>query len=227
MNARRDEEQELLWDTVEDLIRYDKLKAQAVLKAAIERLFMQLNMNTSFVSELQLSIQNGESIQEVRRLDSEIRKITVEYISESSYEMILNYIEKISEMTENPQVIYKKMLASIWINEANQPHYIMERKPVYLHEREEDGEDIIAGENVKKFYTTSEAANKLGLSDQTIRRMCEKGTFKKVYRSEGGHWRIHEDNFVTTKEQDDKANSILEHLDKKNQRAEDVDEFNL
>ncbi|MFD1067805.1 helix-turn-helix domain-containing protein [Oceanobacillus locisalsi] len=227
MSARRDEEQELLWDAVEELIQYDKLKAQAVLKAAIERLFIQLNMSTTLISDLHLSIQNEESIQAIRCLDNEIRKKTVEYISEPSYETILNYIEKISEMTENPQVIYKKIVASIWIEEKNQPHYIMERKPAYLHEIEENDENSTAGENKKKFYTTSEAANKLGLSDQTIRRMCERGKFKRVYRSEGGHWRIPEDNFVTTREQDNKANTILGHLDRKNQEADDVDEFNL
>lgn len=76
------------------------------------------------------------------------------------------------------------------------------------------------GEEEKKYYTTSEAAKKLGVSDQTIRRMCERGKFKGASRAGGdGHWRIPEENFITTSEQDKKAERILQQIDKKNVEA--------
>lgn len=60
----------------------------------------------------------------------------------------------------------------------------------------------------------------LGVSDQTIRRMCERGKFKGASRAGGdGHWRIPEENFITTSEQDKKAERILQQIDKKNVEA--------
>jgi len=53
-------------------------------------------------------------------------------------------------------------------------------------------------EEKKTYYSTTEAAEKLGLSDQTIRRMCDKVKFKGAYKTEGGHWRIPENTFITS-----------------------------
>lgn len=67
------------------------------------------------------------------------------------------------------------------------------------------------------FYTVSEAAKKLDLNDETVRILCERGIFQNAYKNENGNWIIPEDYFITTKEQDDKAEEILRYIDKKNQ----------
>lgn len=56
---------------------------------------------------------------------------------------------------------------------------------------------------------------------------CVKMKFKGAYRSEGGHWRIPEDNFITSKKQDKKIDELFEQIDRKNKEAGDVDEFDL
>ncbi|MEK4801053.1 helix-turn-helix domain-containing protein [Oceanobacillus sp. FSL K6-0118] len=80
-----------------------------------------------------------------------------------------------------------------------------------------------------KYYTTLEAAQKLGLSVQTIRRMCTQGKFKgvKPVSKIAGHWLIPKENFITTREQDKIAEITLQRIDKKNKEKCNVDEFDL
>lgn len=65
-------------------------------------------------------------------------------------------------------------------------------------------------------YTVSEVCKKLGLERQTVQNMCKKGIFQGAYQTEKGDWLIPEKIFVTTREQDEKAEEILQHIDKKN-----------
>lgn len=52
--------------------------------------------------------------------------------------------------------------------------------------------------------------------------MCVDGKFHNTYRTEDGEWLIPEDNFVTTKEQDEKAEDILQQIDRKNYGNKDI-----
>lgn len=70
-------------------------------------------------------------------------------------------------------------------------------------------------------------AKKLGLSGQTVRRLCDKGKFEGAYKTDGGHWKIPQDAFITTNEQDKKAESVLRRIDAKSKEAGEVDEFDL
>ncbi|WP_141603548.1 helix-turn-helix domain-containing protein [Terrilactibacillus laevilacticus] len=227
MTATIDREQETLWDTVKFLAKQQDIdKAEAVLKATIEKSLQLLNLYTPIVSHLRFSIPDEQFLNELKHLDADIRKKISRDITEKTYEEILDYIKMISEMTEDPQVTNKKMLASILFKKAKQDARVRRKTPTQFPEVQIKIDEAVK-EGEKPFYTTSEAGHKLGLSDQTIRRMCESGKFKGAYRSEGGHWRIPEENFITTREQDIKGNGILEHLDKKNQEEGDVDEFDL
>ncbi|MFD2618743.1 helix-turn-helix domain-containing protein [Terrilactibacillus laevilacticus] len=227
MTATIDREQETLWDTVKFLAKQQDIdKAEAVLKATIEKSLQLLNLYTPIVSHLRFSIPAEQFLNELKHLDADIRKKISRDITEKTYEEILDYIKMISEMTEDPQVTNKKMLASILFKKAKQDARVRRKTPTQFPEVQIEIDEAVK-EGEKPFYTTSEAGHKLGLSDQTIRRMCESGKFIGAYRSEGGHWRIPEENFITTREQDIKGNGILEHLDKKNQEEGDVDEFDL
>lgn len=64
---------------------------------------------------------------------------------------------------------------------------------------------------------------------QIITRMCEHGKFNGAKSIEGksGQWLIPKENFVTTNEQDDIAEKILQTIDIKNKEAGDVDKFDL
>lgn len=64
-------------------------------------------------------------------------------------------------------------------------------------------------------YSTFDVAEKLGISAQTVRRMCEQEKFPGAIRTDGGHWRIPQQLLKTTKEQDQRADAALEQLDRK------------
>ena len=66
-------------------------------------------------------------------------------------------------------------------------------------------------------YTVSEVCKKVGLERQTVQNMCNRGMFQGAYQTEKGDWLIPEDHFVTTREQDEKAEEILQQIDRKNQ----------
>ncbi|MEC5424302.1 helix-turn-helix domain-containing protein [Virgibacillus sp. C22-A2] len=84
------------------------------------------------------------------------------------------------------------------------------------------------GQKEGRYYTLSEAARKLGLSDQTIRLMCERGKFKGARLiGRNGQWRIPNENFITKREQDEDAENILRQIEKRNEKAGDIDEFDL
>src|SRR5690625_1557641 len=226
MTETIDREQEILWDTVKLLAKqHDADKAEAVLKATIEKSLQLMNVYTPIVSNLHFSIPNEQLLNELKYLDTDIRKGITGYTSEKMYEEILDYIQMISEITEDPQRTNKEVVASILSKKSNQGARVKRIKNPQLVDvtMAKPVSAVIEGE--KEFYTTSEAAHKLGLSDQTIRRMCKNGKFHGAYRSEDGHWRIPEKSFITTRKQDIKANEILKHLDKKNQEVGDIDEF--
>ncbi len=71
------------------------------------------------------------------------------------------------------------------------------------------------------YLTLAEVCKKLGLDRKKVQNMCEKGRFRDAYQDEYGKWQIPNDNFVTTREQDEKAAKILQHLDRKNNGEKD------
>lgn len=228
MSMMIDKEQETLWDTVKLLVKQqDVEKAEVVLKATIEKSLHLMNLYTPIVANLHFCIPDEQFLNELKYLDIDLRKKISNQISEQIFEEIIDYIQMISEITVNPQDTNKKMLASILAKKTKQDARLRRIGPTPLSKKVQNGVITAVKKDKKIFYSTSEVAYKLGLSDQTIRRMCESGKLKGAYRSYGGHWRIPEENFITTKEQDIKANEILEHLDKKNQEMGDVDEFDL
>ncbi|MCJ7842523.1 SNF2 helicase associated domain-containing protein [Lederbergia sp. NSJ-179] len=128
-------------------------------------------------------------------------------------------IQKGNEDVESEMPEPKKILASILASHDNSkklPHFQDQIKKLINVEKEEI-----------HYYTPNEVAKKLGLSDQTIRRMCERGSFEGAYKTEGGHWKIPEDIFITTREQDEIAEEVLKQIDRKNSVTGDVDEFDL
>lgn len=70
------------------------------------------------------------------------------------------------------------------------------------------------------YLSVKDVSNKLGLDQPTVQKMCEKGKFHNAYQTDNGDWLISEDNFVTTKEQDEKADEILRQIDIKNNEAD-------
>ncbi|AXF55324.1 DNA-binding protein [Salicibibacter kimchii] len=197
------QEQDHLWESVRILSQIDTQKAQAVFKATIEKSLQQMDMRLPVFVKFPLSIPSEEHLSQLREIEKKMRSAYADGKNESAYEHLVEYIQQLSQMAEDPSMIQKKLLASL------------------LASRNTPAQDDV------NYYTPNEAAKKLGLSDQTIRRMCENKKFPRAYKTQGGHWRIPQDSFVTTPRQDETAEALLKRIDHKNREAGDVDEFDL
>ncbi|WP_099355696.1 hypothetical protein [Fredinandcohnia onubensis] len=71
-----------------------------------------------------------------------------------------------------------------------------------------------------QFYSDKEVALKLGLSIKIIQNLCEKGRLKDAYQTDDGQWIIPAKNFITSKEQDERAEIILKQIDEKNREVD-------
>lgn len=217
IDQKREKEQEKLWASVETLSSINSEQAEAVLKTTVERSLKQMGFATPAISGLSLKITDLQSVLELHELERKIKQQLKKADRETASELLIDYFEKVSQMTdEDPATIQKKLLASLVARNAQKtikPFYI--RRSAKRHK------------TTSSYYSPSEAAKKIGLSDQTIRRMCEKGKFEGAYKTDGGHWKIPKSNFITTDEQDARAKDFFERIDAKNQKAGQVDEFDL
>jgi len=74
-------------------------------------------------------------------------------------------------------------------------------------------------------YSLDEVGKKLGLDRQTVQKLCEKGRFQDAHKTENGDWLIPDQNFITTREQDARAEEILRQIDRKNQEIDNDIEY--
>lgn len=230
--------QENLLDTVEFLMEQEKEEhVIAVLKAALEKSLRKMNVYTPIISHLPFVSPKKEQLEELKKLESDISKEFAKSSSpdEATFEKILDYLFIVSAVTEKPSYSYRKLTASILARKSTSGFRISRSKEEIRQVMDEliEGKrapiiELASSQEENKYYTTSEAARKLGLSDQTIRRMCEQGKFSGAIRVGGtGHWRIPEENFITTHAQDKEAEMIMQRIDEKNIEAGEVDEFDL
>lgn len=221
MGYLMDHEQEKMWESIDTLASIDKEQAAVVFKLAIERSLREIDSFTPAISAIPLSLPDPETLLEMKKLDRSMRLASEERKIEKANEFLVDYINLLSQIAEKDSVQVQNQLISSILTKRSQRRALHSPKPVRLTKppKKADSNSL--------FYSTSEAAKKMGLSDQTIRRMCEKGRFPKALKTDGGHWRIPKDSFVTTDEQDERANQILKKIDAKNQAAGYADEFDL
>jgi excisionase family DNA binding protein len=215
-----DQEQEQMWESVEILSQIDMEKAKTVLKATIEKAFRQLNIATPILSTIRLSARSFDHLTNLRETEKKMREAYGHQEREKAYEYLVDYIEQLSELIEEDSVVTRNKLYASLLFQSR-------RKPYKLHVKPFPAASSVSVKEGKVYYKPSEVAKKLGLSDQTIRRMCEKGKFQGAYKTDGGHWRIPQDAFITTPEQDQRASEVLHRIDLKNKEVGNVDEFHL
>ena len=79
-----------------------------------------------------------------------------------------------------------------------------------------------------KSYSTLEAAEIVGVSDQTIRRWCEKGKYPEAIKTGGNRWRIPKEYFKIPLEEARKRKAFEHQLNEFNaQFGEDNDDKSL
>ncbi|QHS23773.1 helix-turn-helix domain-containing protein [Virgibacillus sp. MSP4-1] len=221
----REKEQEKLWDSILTLANIDKEQAKVVFKAAIERSFRSFDMFTPFISRIPLKVPDCEHVQKFKQIEKQVMSHLTQKQEDKAYELLVEYIDTLSGLTEfNSTIIRRRLIASL-LKEKHQPAPMADQIakkdagiPALTISKE--GEE-------SSYYTPKEVSKKLGISDQTVRRMCDRGKFPGAYQTDGGHWKIPKEDFITTEEQDKKADEILRQIDVVNEEAGDVDEFDL
>lgn len=204
--------EEVLWDTVVLLKQQDYLEnAKAVFKFLVERTFSLLKQPTDFLEESNIDIPSFDQYDTFRGLDRQIRLCLKNNQIERANELLIDYIELLSQII--PNVDAKKMQKQILAQLLTNRFRTVDNHTNKMFTIEKNDT-----------FTTSEAANILNVSDQTMRRWCEKGKFPEAYQTDGGHWRIPRKYFKLDLEQTKKRDNFLKKLDKINRQAGEVDE---
>ncbi|MET1249076.1 helix-turn-helix domain-containing protein [Sporolactobacillus sp. STCC-11] len=214
-----DDDQIEMWDSVQTLLKINREQAKVVLKATIERSFRQVGVVLPELSSLSLKLPEQDELNQLKQLEKKLTNAAEQ--QQINDDFIAEYIDRLIQLTATNQPKFRKAVTVSLLKQGRVKHRINRTaytQPVMIASLKEE---------TKPFYTPKEVGKKLGLSDQTIRRFCEKGKFSEAYQTEGGHWRIPRDAFITTSKQDEHSDTFLQRIDEKNRRGGDADEFNL
>lgn len=206
-------EQEKLLDTVALLTKEDhRAEAKVVIKASIEQTFHSLNHPTDILRDMEFDVPSSEVLDRIRVFTRHIYQHLQLRDYKAANKFFIEYLELLSQLAnkQDPKELLSTLLAYHALGKLQGS--VHESMGTYRVEQ-------------KEYYSTLEVAKKLGLSDQTIRRHCEKGVYKGAYQTDGGHWRIPARLFKTTLEQDRKAEEFLEYLDRKSAITEEMNKL--
>ncbi|WP_019413117.1 helix-turn-helix domain-containing protein [Paenisporosarcina sp. TG20] len=151
-------------------------------------------------------------------------------VAELATDYIDHFIQLLTENHKEADYLHKQLLKGFiktQLLESHRKHY------KFIRGGKMYANSIFQGLGVEsekgEFVTSTEAAEIGGVSDQTIRRWCEKGKFPEAFKTEGGHWRIPDKYLKMNLQQVRKANAFMKQLDEdtREQLGGDVDEFDL
>lgn len=165
----------LLWDSVLTLLRAREAEqALSVLKKAVEGTFSVIHVSLDFLDAAKMHVPTLAQVVQLKELDIKIKQSLENGRFDETSRCFVQFAERLDELfqtSRKPEIemaLYQVILRMLYVHET--PN-------LYTHEK-------------KPMYTTSQAAEKLNVSDQTIRRMCENDKFPGAYKTDGGHWRI-------------------------------------
>lgn len=217
---QRDQDDLLLWDAASELIRSGSADlAIPVLRKAIKGSFSVIQVPLPFLNQVAMKTPSEEQIESLKAFDSAIQQALKHQNFDEAGDRYSQYVEALQEIFEDGE---SKEMKKKLFGQLLKTSYESQSFPGLVHEQ---ATPYTTAES--KAYTTTEAAEIINVSDQTIRRMCEKGKFPDAYKTDGGHWRVPRKYFRVTLEQAREADEFLKELDKKNKEAGEVDEFNL
>ncbi|WP_071392645.1 helix-turn-helix domain-containing protein [Bacillus tuaregi] len=211
----KEREEEILWDTVTILKEQNRLEnASALFKTLIERTFLTLKLPTKFLEEAKIDLPSNEFVNLFRKLDKEIYQSLKSSNMTLAYESFVEYIVKLAEVV--PEADSKKIIANIL---AEQTQHQVENNWM---PKVELATPITAVPS--DVYTSTEVAEIIGVTDQTIRRWCEKGKYPGAFQTEGRHWRIPKKYFKLTLEEARKRKDFEQELNEFNAQHGEVNE---
>lgn len=208
-----------MWDSVQTLSKINREQAKVVLKVTIERSFRQVGVVLPELSSLSLKLPEQDELNQLKQLEKKLNNAAEQ--QKINDDLLAEYIDGLIQLTATNQPKFRRAVTVSLLKQGRIKRRINRTaytQPIMIASLKEE---------TKPFYTPKEVGKKLGLSDQTIRRLCEKGKLAEAFQTEGGHWRIPRDAFITTSKQDEQAETIIQRIDRKNRQKGDADEFNL
>lgn len=184
----------LLWDAALELIRSGSPDlAIPVLRKAIKGSFSAIQGPLEFLNQVTIQTPSQEQIQSLKAYDTATQQALKHRNFDEAgdrYDQYIKALQAIFEEGESDEMrkrLFGRLLKTSY-----------ESQPATGLVHEQATPYTIAESQV---YTTTEAAEIINVSDQTIRRMCEKGKFPEAYKTEGGHWRVPKKYFKISLEQ--------------------------
>ncbi len=237
------ESDEELWRSALTLTKeHHYLDAFSVIKAIAVQTVQSIGGNLSF-SNLPTPEEKTLSVAEIlymKALSKQIADCVGKKETDQTAELTTEYLDRFIHLLAKSPVeaeeLHKQLLKSLIAPKfaGEKGHSVQTKQsPPFPQSRLIKHEGSIVGaqmkESNKDIYTSSEAAEIGSVSDQTIRRWCEKGKFPEAYQTEGGHWRIPQKYFKVTLHEARVADSYMKktHVNNKEHFGEDVDEFDI
>lgn len=165
-------------------------------------------------------------------LSNEIAELMDQRNNARAVELTTEYLDRLIQLMSGSQTnaieLYKKVFHALIKSQMTKScgeQIIKDSIPSY----DLSFSKLTSESSTDGYLTTSEAAEIGGVSDQTIRRWCEKGKFPDAFQTDGGHWRIPQKHFKMTLQQARKADAFMKKVDEdtRKQLGGDVDEFDL
>ncbi|KQU24047.1 hypothetical protein ASG65_19115 [Bacillus sp. Leaf13] len=152
-----------------------------------------------------------------------------EKVAELTTEYLDSFVHLLSESKRESDDLHKQLLKGLIEQKLKE---LPDKRYIVVKPGNHEGAILrgLAVESEKvEYVTSSEAAEMGGVSDQTIRRWCEKGKFPEAFKTDGGHWRIPQKYFKMTLQEARKADAFMKQVDEdtRDQLGGDVDEFDL
>ncbi|MFZ3589171.1 helix-turn-helix domain-containing protein [Bacillus sp. DJP31] len=210
MIHERDED--ILWETVALLKDENHIEnAQALFRSLVDKTFSMLKLPTDFLHDISLDIPPRELFLTFKHIDRTIHQLIELKEIERANEHVLDYIDLLTQTAPyTDRDVYRKKILVQMLNTHSKVQAMLDERNI----KEIDSET----------YTSSEASEIVGVSDQTIRRWCEKRKYPDAYQTEGGHWRIPEKYFSITHDDARKRRIFENKLNKINKNKGDLDE---
>ncbi|KAA9013841.1 helix-turn-helix domain-containing protein [Niallia endozanthoxylica] len=210
----KEREEEILWDTVTILKEQNLFENASVLfKTLIERTFLTLKLPTKFLEDIKIDLPSNEVVNLIRILDKKIYQSLKSSDTTLAYESFVEYILKLSEIV--PETDGKKIIAKILAEQTqnyNENHMAVAELTIPITVEHTEA------------YTSTEAAEIIGVTDQTIRRWCEKGKYPGAFQTEGRHWRIPKKYFKISIEEARKRKAFEQELNEFNAQYGEANE---
>ncbi|HEX7065647.1 MAG TPA: hypothetical protein VF199_11325, partial [Bacillales bacterium] len=164
--TQRYHDDHLLWDAASALIDANCPDlVSPILRKAIEGSLSAVGQSLDFLNNVTIKIPSEEQIRSLKAFDSAIQQAVKNGNFDEAGDRYGQYLEALQDIIEEGPELKKKFYGKLLeasYESNNASGLVNEKAATYTTA-------------ARTTYTTSEAAEIINVSDQTIRRMCEKG----------------------------------------------------